>query len=66
MAILFVLCLYFIVSQTSIIFYLFNTLLGNFLLLSMVLGVGTINCKWAFGLASFFVILNHSFRKTEN
>lgn len=51
--------------QPHIIEYLFNTLLGNFILLGMTLGIGMINYKWAIGLASIIIILNQSFRKIE-
>lgn len=44
---------------------LFNTLLGNILLLMMVIGVGFVNIKWAIGLASIIIILNQSFRKEK-
>lgn len=44
---------------------LFNTTVGNILLLLSVIGVASLNYKWAIGLASIIVILNQSFRKSR-
>jgi len=44
---------------------LFNTSVGNILLLISVIGVASLNYKWAIGLASILIILNQSFRKSR-
>jgi hypothetical protein len=53
--------LYSIYSQ--LVIDLFNSLLGNLILLGLVLYLGYIDLKWGIGLASLLIILNQSFRK---